>query len=444
MTAKILEDSADEGKSIPWEKFQKILLRLQHRIYKATKKSDYKSVRQLQSLLLGSKCAKYLAVKEASQLTNIKKTSQINSTTSTNFTEYISLVSEINLTKNWKHKRLRRIFIPKTANKTISIYRPTIKDSAIQFLISYALDPFYKAYVSKEFHNNDSKCLTHSIHKSITKNLSFTTKETKNIILKLNLEKCFNDIQYQKLLSFIILPGAAKKFITSAFRVNALRKQNQNLHGNVHKNPMSLFLYEIILHGIENLYNKNSYPNNQYQKGFRYQNNVIFILKSVDCGEELINKAKYFLQMKGLNSDQLSTSLVPANNGFEFLEWYFKLKPKNHRVVPQPSKKNRLEMFQKIKMTMKDVRYKLIDRLQILKIIYSNWIDYHQFCDMSETNIWFITKWVYKYLKKKTIIPKEEIVKHLGTIFTMSGNNMKKYSNSMQNQSFYNIEPINY
>lgn len=117
MTAKILQDSADEWTSIPWDKFQKILLRLQHRIYKATKKSDYKSVRQLQSLLLGSKCAKYLAVKEASQLTNIKKTSQINSATSTNFIKYLSLVSEINLTKNWKHKRLRRIFIPKTADR---------------------------------------------------------------------------------------------------------------------------------------------------------------------------------------------------------------------------------------------------------------------------------------------------------------------------------------
>jgi len=444
MTAKILEDSADEWKSIPWDKFQKILLRLQHRIYKATKKSDYKSVRQLQSLLLGSKCAKYLAVKEASQLINIKKTSQINSATSTNFIKYLSLVSEINLTKNWKHKRLGRIFIPKTANKTISIYRPTIKDRAIQFLISYALDPFYKAYIANEFHDKNPKCLAYNTHNSITKNLSFTTKETKDIILKLNLEKCFNDIHCQKFLSFVTLPGAAKKFITSAFRINALKKQDQNFQGNGHKNRMFLFLYEIILHGIENLYNKNSYPNDQYQKGFRYQDNVIFILKSVDCGEELINKAKYFLQMRGLNSDHLSTSLVSANNGFEFLQWYFKLKPKNHKLVSQPSKKNRLEMFQKIKMTMKDVRYKLIDRLQVLKTMYSDWIDYHQFCDMSEVNIWFITKWVYKYLKKTTIIPKEEIVKHLNTIFTTSGNKMKKYSNSRLNQSFYKIEPVDY
>jgi hypothetical protein len=425
MTAKILQDSADEWTSIPWDKFQKILLRLQHRIYKATKKSDYKSVRQLQSLLLGSKCAKYLAVKEASQLTNIKKTSQINSATSTNFIKYLSLVSEINLTKNWKHKRLRRIFIPKTANKTISIYKPTIKDSALQFLISYALDPFYKAYISERFHDKNPKCLSYDIHDSIAKNLSFTTKETKNVILKLNLEKCFNDIHYQKLLSFVTLPGAAKKFITSAFRINALKRQDQKFQVSVHRNRMSLFLYEIILHGIENLYNKNSYPNNQYQKGFRYQDDVIFILKSVNCGEELINKAKYFLQMRGLNPDHLNASLVYADNGFEFLHWYFKLKPKDHRLVSQPSKKNRLEMFQKIKMTMKDVRYKLIDRLQILKIMYSDWIDYHQFCDMSGVNIWSITKWVYKYLKKKTIIPKEEIVKHLNTIFTTSRNKMK-------------------
>lgn len=431
MTAKILEDYADEWKSIPWEKFQKMLLRLQHRIYKATKKNDYKSVKQLQSLLLGSKCAKYLAVKEAFQSISIRKISQINNISSINFIEYLSLISEISLTKNWRHKKLRRTFIPKTINKTISIYKPTIKDSAIQCLISYALDPFYKAYISKEFQDTNPEYLTCDIHNRIAKNLRFTREETKNIILKLNLQKCFDDIHSRKLLSFITLPGVAKKFITSALKINVLKKQDQHLQGNLCTNRMSALLYEIVLNGIENLHNKNSYPNDEHQKGFRYQNNVIFILKSENCGEELLNKVRYFLQIRGLNSDYLNGNLISTNNGFEFLEWHFKLKPRHGKFVSQPSKKNRLKMFQKIKMTMKDVKYKLIDRLQIVKTMYSNWINYHQFCDMSEVNIWFINRWVYKYLKKKTIIPKEEIIKHLNTIFTISSNKIKRCSNSI-------------
>ena len=204
MTAKTLVDCADEWKLIPWKKFQKIVLRLQHRIYKATKKNDYILVKRLQSLLLGSKCAKYLAAREVSQLFINKKVLYGD-----NF--YSSLVSELNLTKNWKHKKLRELRLVKTNGKKLSLCVPTIRDGAINFLISYALEPFYKAYFSNESYNSNWQ-----VHNHIAKNLELRSKEVTKTILELNIQRCFDEIDNEKLLSFITLPRIAKRFISSA------------------------------------------------------------------------------------------------------------------------------------------------------------------------------------------------------------------------------------
>jgi RNA-directed DNA polymerase len=74
MTVKTVAFYTDEWKALPWKKFQKNLYRLQHRIYKAAQKNDVGTIKNLQSLLVGSKCAKYLAVRQVTQL-NIGKRS---------------------------------------------------------------------------------------------------------------------------------------------------------------------------------------------------------------------------------------------------------------------------------------------------------------------------------------------------------------------------------
>jgi len=404
MTAKTLVDCADEWKLIPWKKFQKIVLRLQHRIYKARKKNDYILVKRLQSLLLGSKCAKYLAAREVSQLFINKKVLYGD-----NF--YSSLVSELNLTKNWKHKKLRELSLVKTNGKKLSLCVPTIRDGAINFLISYALEPFYKAYFSNESYNSNWQ-----VHNHIAKNLELRSKEVTKTILELNIQRCFDEIDNEKLLSFITLPRIAKRFISSALKVGILKNQS-NDRQSTQSNLISSFLRKIILHGIENLSLEKECQNCSYQSGFRHENYMIFIVNTIQCVEPLINKVKYFLQKRGLKPDELTTKLVSSINVFEFRGWYFKIKAKNYKFVSYPSKKNRLEMIKKIKITMKDIRYTLIDRLCILKRIYTKWKNHHKFCDMSQVNLWSIDKWTYKYLKKKTKMPRTEIIKHLNLIF---------------------------
>ena len=72
MTVKSLKGCTEEWKNLPWKKFQKILFNLQHRIYKAAQKGDINLIKKLQSLLIGSKCSKYLSVREVTKFSDNK------------------------------------------------------------------------------------------------------------------------------------------------------------------------------------------------------------------------------------------------------------------------------------------------------------------------------------------------------------------------------------
>jgi RNA-directed DNA polymerase len=148
MTVKTDNAYADEWKLLPWKKFQKNLFRLQHRIFKAAKEKDYNSVKCLQSLLLGSKCSKYLAVRQVTQLNAGKKTAGVDGILLLNPKERLQLVIELNSMKSWKHRKLRRVYIPKANGKQRPLGIPTINDRAMQCLVKYALEPVYESYAS--------------------------------------------------------------------------------------------------------------------------------------------------------------------------------------------------------------------------------------------------------------------------------------------------------
>jgi retron-type reverse transcriptase len=94
--------------------FEKNLFRLQHRIYKANQDDDPNRVYRLQCLIIGSPCARYLAVRQVSQL-NLglglglgKKTAGVDGISSLSPKQRLELADELKNLKNWKHSDLKR------------------------------------------------------------------------------------------------------------------------------------------------------------------------------------------------------------------------------------------------------------------------------------------------------------------------------------------------
>lgn len=425
MTVMITNIYADEWKSLPWKKFQQNLFRLQHRIYKAAKENDYVTVKRLQSLLLGSKSSKFLAVRQVTQLNFDRKTVGVDEVNSLNPKERLQLVTELDSIRTWKHRKLRKVFIGN--QKPIRI--PTIRDRAMQCLVKFALEPVYQSYASDGSFGFGPAHSTGDVQNRLFQNLKSNFNGFKKTILKLDIKGCFDNISHEKMMNLSTLPGSAKRFLRSALKAGVLKERDKTLVGSV----ISPVLSNIALNGIEDL-NNTKIRGQKYQRGLRYADNMVFILQPGESGITLLEKVKNFLSSRGLEAEAAKPRIVSLLEGFDFLGWHFRVKANNHKFVCYPSSKNRKQLITKIKTTLKDSRYKIEDRLKMVKTVYRGWWNYHQFCDMGQVNLWFIRDWVYKYLRKSTKMPIKKIKNHLELIFR----------GVREDRSIYDGKPLNY
>lgn len=133
-------------KNLPWRQFRKDLFRLQRRVFKAVRNGDTAKARSLQRLILKSRAARYLAIRQVTQLNAGKRTAGIDGKASLNFKERFELENNLKSNyKTWKPQGLREIPIPKKEGTTRMLKVPTISDRAWQCLVKYALEPAHEA-----------------------------------------------------------------------------------------------------------------------------------------------------------------------------------------------------------------------------------------------------------------------------------------------------------
>jgi RNA-directed DNA polymerase len=106
-------------KTLPWIEFHKVLFRLQKRVYKAVQAGDKQKAESLQKLILKSKAARMLAIRQVTQLNAGKKTAGVDGKASLNYEERFELAELIAKNyNNWQHQGLREIPIPKKDGTT--------------------------------------------------------------------------------------------------------------------------------------------------------------------------------------------------------------------------------------------------------------------------------------------------------------------------------------
>ncbi len=100
--------------NLPWKQFRRDLFRLQKRTYKAVREGNTAKARSLQKLIMRSVAARFLAIRQVTQLNNGKKTAGIDGKLALDFKERFELEQKLKTqANNWKHQGLRSIPIPK-------------------------------------------------------------------------------------------------------------------------------------------------------------------------------------------------------------------------------------------------------------------------------------------------------------------------------------------
>jgi RNA-directed DNA polymerase len=389
-------------KSFNWKKASKRLFRLQRRVYKAVQRLDKRNARKLQKLILKSKGARMLAIRQVTQLNAGKKTAGIDGKASLTFKERFALETQISLNHtNWKHQKLREIPIPKKDGTTRMLKVPTISDRAWQCLAKYALEPAHEATFHARSYGFRTGRSAHDAQKYLFTNLRSTCDGINKRVIELDIEKCFDRINHSIIMDNLIAPAGLKLGIFRCLKAgtNVGFPDQGTPQGGV----VSPLLANIALNGIESIHRYKDKAGNYQEPSIRYADDMVIILRPEDNAEAILNRINAFLSARGMNVSERKTKVTATRDGFDFLGWTFKAQ-KNGKFRCVPSMDNHRAFHQKVKSIVNNSNYGAKVKAEKLAPIVRGWRNYHKFCKMdgSRNSLYHIQLRAYKVFNKET------------------------------------------
>ncbi|MBD2534595.1 reverse transcriptase N-terminal domain-containing protein [Nostoc flagelliforme FACHB-838] len=401
--------TSESWKSLPWKKFRANLFRLQRRVFKAVRVGDKRKAKSLQKLILKSFAARFMAIRQVTQLNAGKKTAGVDGKTALTHEERFNL--ELLLRKqNWYHNKLREIPIPKKDGSIRYLKVPTIADRCWQCLAKYALEPAHEAIFHEHSYGFRTGRSTHDAQKQVFTNLRSTSNGSTKRILELDIEKCFDRINHSTIMGNLIAPRALKTGIFRALKagINPQFPEQGTPQGGV----VSPLLANIALNGIENMhqYHKDNMrissrtpKANITNACVRYADDMVFFLRPQDDASELLHKINQFLAERGMKVSEKKTKVTASTDGFNFLGWHFYVQ-QNGKFRCIPSEENFKSFRKKVKYIVNNSNYGAKVKASKLAPIVRGWRQYHKFCklDGSRFSLWHIQHRTFKVFNKET------------------------------------------
>ncbi|MEH2382519.1 MAG: reverse transcriptase domain-containing protein [Nostoc sp.] len=404
--------TSESWKALPWKKFRRNLFRLQKRVYKAVQVGDKRKARLLQKLILKSTSARFLAIRQVSQLNAGKKTAGIDGKKSLSFEQRFNLEELLKMNSgNWKHQGLREIPIPKKDGTTRMLKIPTIADRAWQCLAKYALEPAHEATFHARSYGFRTGRSAHDAQKHIFNNLNSQVNGIEKRVIELDIEKCNDLINHSAIMDKLIAPKGLKLGIFRCLKagVNPEFPEQGTPQGGV----VSPLLANIALNGIESIHRHHT--NQGYritdktsardiiEPSVRYADDMVIILRPEDDAKEILERISEFLRQRGMQVSQKKTKITAATDGFDFLGWHFKVQ-KNGKFRCTPSVDNFKAFRKKVKYIVNNSNYGATTKAQKLAPVVRGWRNYHKFCKMdgSRNSLYHIQKRAYTVFNKET------------------------------------------
>jgi len=401
---------------LPWKQFRRNLFRLQKRVYKAIRENDLRKVKSLQKLILKSRAARLLAIRQVTQLNAGKKTSGIDGKASLTHQERLDL--SLNLKSNvnkWKHQRLREIPIPKKDGSTRLLKVPTMYDRAWQCLVKYAIEPAHEALFHERSYGFRPGRAAHDAQKYLFQNLNSQGKGITKRVIELDIEKCFDRISHTAIMDRLIAPMGIRNGIFRCLKIGVNPEFPQQ--GTPQGGVVSPLLANIALNGIESLH-----------PSVRYADDLVFFLKPKDDAQKILDKIRQFLAERGMNVSERKTKITAATDGFDFLGWTFKVQ-KNGKFRSFPSVENFKKFRQKVKKIVNNSNDGAKVKAKKLAPIVRGWRNYHQFCklDGSRFNLWSLNNKTWKVFNKESKLTRYQVNHLIDQAFPKMGWHENKF-----------------
>jgi RNA-directed DNA polymerase len=421
-----IENYSESWKNLNWKKFRKDLFRLQCRVFKAIRENNQRKARFLQKLILKSRAARYLAIRQVTQLNAGKKTAGIDGKASLTFEERFALETLLKTSaSNWFHQGLKSILIPKKDGSTRMLKIPTIADRAWQCLAKYALEPAHEATFHAHSYGFRTGRAAHDAQKQLFTNLRSSSNGFNKRVIKLDIEKCFDRISHTTIMDNLIAPKSLKLGIFRCLKAGTNPEFPEQ--GTPQGGVVSPLLANIALNGIEKIHrtheggfkiSENTPEGKILEPSFRYADDMVIVLKPEDDASKILAKVDEFLAARGMKVSAKKTKITAVTDGFDFLGWNFKAQA-NKKLKIVPSVDNFKAFRLKVKNIVNNSNYGSKVKAEKLTPIVRGWRNYHRFCDMSNTrdSLWFISHRAWKVFNKETKNDKNSTTKLIEKAF---------------------------
>ena len=238
-----------EWKDTNWRKLERVVFKLQKRIYQASSRGDVKAVRRLQKTLMMSWSAKMLAVRRVTQDNQGKATAGVDGKKSLTPKQRLELVSKLRLSQ--RVKPTRRVWIPKPGTeerRPLGI--PTMYDRALQAQVKLALEPEWEARFEP---NSYGFRPGRSCHDAVEAIFTIIAQKAR-FVLDADISKCFDRIDHQALLEKLNTSPTIRRQIRAWLKAGVMDRgvRAETSEGTPQGGVISPLLANIALHGMEN------------------------------------------------------------------------------------------------------------------------------------------------------------------------------------------------
>ncbi len=137
---------AGDWTSIDWAAANRLVQRLQQRIFRASQQGHWQQVRSLQKLLLRSDANLVLSVRQVTQVNDGRATPGVDGRVATTAKERWRLLNDLRQARPHRPQPMRRVYIPKSNGKLRGLGIATIEDRVRQHVVKTALEPAWEAH----------------------------------------------------------------------------------------------------------------------------------------------------------------------------------------------------------------------------------------------------------------------------------------------------------
>jgi RNA-directed DNA polymerase len=240
----------DGWSSVPWFTLEQDLFRLQKRIYRASMRGDFPSIRKLQQLLLAGQAARLIAVRRVTQDNAGKRTAGIDGVKLVPPEQRLELAESLRL--DGEAAPVRRVYIPKPGGAELRpLGIPTIRDRALQTLVKFALEPEWEArFEPNSYGFRPGRSCWDAIQA-----VFMACKQKAKYVLDADIAKCFDRIDHEALLDKVNAGPAITRQLRAWLRAGILDGETPfpSDRGTPQGGAISPLLANIALHGLEDL-----------------------------------------------------------------------------------------------------------------------------------------------------------------------------------------------